>query len=199
MAEGDYEYEKMRCELLGLPPPETKPDPSEGESEGVGATGDVEEGAEGSGPATGEERLDRKEELEIDNEQIKHLSGGLDELNSILSVTQKKLNRFKVVCGSLTNLLKIKVGTSKGDEGTSSNNDSQVATDTEEDAGNQDTGGGQKETRKVVKSGQIRPQSDVSEMMDSQIDKLDSLIMKAETSQLSMSCQNKQMRQFLRK
>ncbi|GLG95815.1 Uncharacterized protein GBIM_02707 [Gryllus bimaculatus] len=140
MAEGDYEYEKMRCELLGLPPPETKPDPLEGESEGVGATGDVEEGAEGSGPATGEERLDRKEELEIDNEQMKHLSGGLDELNSILSVTQKKLNRFKIVCGSLTNLLKIKVGTAKGDEGTSSNNDSQVATDTEEDAGNQDTG-----------------------------------------------------------
>jgi hypothetical protein len=33
MSEGDYEYELMRSELLGLPPPEKKPPPPVSQSE----------------------------------------------------------------------------------------------------------------------------------------------------------------------
>lgn len=36
------------------------------------------------------------QEINLDGENIKQASGGLDELNNILAVTQKKLNNFKV-------------------------------------------------------------------------------------------------------
>lgn len=36
------------------------------------------------------------QEVENQNDDLKQVSGGLEELNNILSVTQKKLHRFKV-------------------------------------------------------------------------------------------------------
>jgi hypothetical protein len=36
------------------------------------------------------------QDIEVQDEQLGRVSGGLDELTSILSVTQKKINRFKV-------------------------------------------------------------------------------------------------------
>jgi hypothetical protein len=36
------------------------------------------------------------QEIQLEGEQMGRVSGGLDELNSILSITQKKINRFKV-------------------------------------------------------------------------------------------------------
>lgn len=36
------------------------------------------------------------QELSVNSEQLNNATGGLDQLNSILGVTQRKLNRFKV-------------------------------------------------------------------------------------------------------
>lgn len=38
-------------------------------------------------------------EVEVQGEQLQETSGKFDELNSILSVTQQRLNKFKVVGG----------------------------------------------------------------------------------------------------
>jgi hypothetical protein len=36
------------------------------------------------------------QDIQLEGEEMGRVSGGLDELNSILSITQKKINRFKV-------------------------------------------------------------------------------------------------------
>ena len=36
------------------------------------------------------------QEIDLQDEQIKNTSGKMDEINSILSVTQQKINTFKV-------------------------------------------------------------------------------------------------------
>jgi len=43
MSEGDYEYELMRSELLGLPPPEKKPPPPVSQNEDSAHSDDVED------------------------------------------------------------------------------------------------------------------------------------------------------------
>jgi len=43
MSEGDYEYELMRSELLGLPPPEKKPPPPVSQNEESAHSDDVED------------------------------------------------------------------------------------------------------------------------------------------------------------
>jgi hypothetical protein len=47
MSEGDYEYELMRSELLGLPPPEKNPPPSVNE-EDIHSSDNVNQGLEES-------------------------------------------------------------------------------------------------------------------------------------------------------
>ncbi|KAL0818449.1 hypothetical protein ABMA28_008910 [Loxostege sticticalis] len=42
-------------------------------------------------------------------EQMTEASGGLQELNTILTSTQTKINRLKGVCGSLTNFFRVKL------------------------------------------------------------------------------------------
>lgn len=41
------------------------------------------------------------QDVEVQHEQLKETHGKMDELNSILSVTQQRLNKFKVVGGTL--------------------------------------------------------------------------------------------------
>ncbi|XP_067015438.2 uncharacterized protein [Anabrus simplex] len=125
MSEADYEYEVMRCELLGLPPPERQPLPPKSSKDEEGEDFHVDE-----------ESIEADQQVEVESEQLKNTSGRLDELNSILNVTQKKLNRFKAVCGSLTNLLKIRVPSSGKDTASSSNLSSRasIASNTEGEA-----------------------------------------------------------------
>lgn len=130
----------------------------------------------------------------------------MDEITNILSITQMRLNKFKVrlstleatmfsnnfdrfplnwiyfqkVCGSLTNLLKI-----KGGDGTE-------PSDTDEGEVNAETS-----QPSNVAAGQPA-QQDMQQKMSSGFDKLDSLLTKTENAQASMAHQNKQMKSFLK-
>lgn len=89
--------------------------------------------------------------------------------------------RFQKVCGSLTNLLKIKGG------------DGQECSETEQMSGEQATatgsgGGG---------GGSTIDNQDMQQQMSSGIDKLDSLLTKTENAQYAMAHQSKQMKSFL--
>ncbi|XP_022189731.1 uncharacterized protein LOC111048174 [Nilaparvata lugens] len=195
MSEIDYEYECMRAELLGLP----KPDKEEFATK----RNDVEI-EEGTSRPTGVES-NPEEELGVQDEHIKNVAGGLNEISSILQTTQKKINRFKTVFGSVTSLLKTRVSA-----GESSSETSSVAgNDDKQDGGlqvmeGQPTSSGDASS---VQASENTPQLpikspksiDVAEMVGSHISTLDSMIYKADEINASMSHQNKQMRIFINK
>ncbi|KAJ9589549.1 hypothetical protein L9F63_017237, partial [Diploptera punctata] len=138
-------------------------------------------------------------DIEIQDEQLGRVSGGLDELSSILTVTQKKINRFKTVCGSFTNLLKLKVGAGKND-GTSSDCSS-VASEGREEL----NGAGDREAIKTTSARNLELEGkltskdlDLEGKLTRGIDKLDSILMKAEQAEISISSQNKEMKSFLK-
>jgi len=192
MSEGDYEYELMRSELLGLPPPEKKPPPPVSQNEDSAHSDDAED-----------YDVRRNEEIQLEGEQMGRVSGGLDELNSILSITQKKINRFKTVCGSFTSLLKLRMGAKT--DGTASDTSSQAseadcALSSEEVCKNAESDGDATESKPLVASKKVTQQTlDLEGKLGSQIDKLDAMLMKAEQAEMSMSKQNKEMRIFLNK
>ncbi|XP_037039044.1 uncharacterized protein LOC119076414 [Bradysia coprophila] len=181
MAEGTYEYECNRAELLGIDPPNRA---------------DFEAALK-----VQQEEMEKElaNEVETTEEQLNNTSGKFDELNSILSVTQQRLNKFKTACGSLTNLLKIR-GNQKTDmpdslHPTTSNDESESA-----NSGDQST-----HTDAPLDSSEtMQPQSSkgnansMQQKMSCQFDKLDAMINKAENAQYSMSHQNKQMKSFLK-
>lgn len=180
MAEGTYEYECNRAELLGIDPPNRA---------------DFEAALKVQQEETEKELAN---EVEANEEQINNTSGKFDELNNILSVTQQRLNKFKTACGSLTNLLKI-----RGNQKTEMPDSLQPTTSNEEgdssNSGNQST-----HTDTLDSSEAIQPQSSkgnassMQQKMSCQFDKLDAMINKAENAQYSMSHQNKQMKGFLK-
>ncbi|XP_049793635.1 uncharacterized protein LOC126203382 isoform X1 [Schistocerca nitens] len=194
MSADEYEYQRMRAELLGLPPPERKPDPP--------AQGTAEGADEEANPGLDEQVLG------VEDEQMKNITGGLDELNSILTVTQKKLNKFKVVCGSLTNLLKIRIGKEDGSSSACSTDCSRSlgsGAEAERKQDEQQDAEAEKEQSPVVNSPEKEEKSvtsqralNIADKITSQTDRLDAMIMKAEQAEMSMSHQNKQMRSFLR-
>ncbi|XP_023725015.1 uncharacterized protein LOC111874068 isoform X1 [Cryptotermes secundus] len=190
MSEYDYEYELMRSELLGLPLPEKKP--VQPVNEDNVHSSDVEDHG-----------IEENEDIQVEGEQMGRVSGGLDELNSILSITQKKINRFKTVCGSFTNLLKLRMGAKS--DGASSDNSSLASEadcvlQSEEVHENSESGVDATESKALVASKKTAQRAlDLEGTLGSQIDKLDSMLMKAEQAELSMSKQNKEMRIFLNK
>ncbi|XP_059607588.1 uncharacterized protein LOC132255528 [Phlebotomus argentipes] len=181
MAEGTYEYECMRAELLGVDPPDR---------ETFEANRKAQLEAEQEAIAS-----EQAQELDFQDEQIKGGHGKMDELNSILSMTQQKINKFKTVCGSLTNLLKIRPGSAAGEAsgeatGETSQGDINDALDT------LDT---MRDNAAKTDTQEIRETSlNIQQKMTSQFGALDSLLNKAETAQLSMEQQNKEMKKFLR-
>ncbi|XP_024892391.1 uncharacterized protein LOC112467803 [Temnothorax curvispinosus] len=100
----DYQHACQRAELLGLPRPSE------------------EEWRQSQAAQIENRRCDDDDDDAVDavvedldhaDETAGRITGGLDELTTILSHTQKKLNRFKTVCGRMGTLLKVKV-TSRG-------------------------------------------------------------------------------------
>ncbi len=154
-------------------------------------------------------------------------SGKFDELNSILSVTQQRLNKFKVgvklswshkrlsenfifsfqpqtACGSLTNLLKI-----RGNQKTDMPDSLEPTTSNESDGTNSDNAVNQSNNIDTSPINNLETMnSDVKEIkastsnmqqkMACQFDKLDAMINKAENAQYSMAHQSKQMKGFLK-
>lgn len=112
-------------------------------------------------------------------------------------------------CGSITNLLKIKVGSITGDKNGDQPEDGAPAeTGASAEIGSTESGdvaSGENETTKS--SGNSPPltngsengqrKSDLSRALDNHVDKLDSMLEKAENAHYSMAHQNKQMKKFL--
>ncbi|EFN64398.1 hypothetical protein EAG_00828 [Camponotus floridanus] len=191
----DYQHACERAELLGLSMP------SEEEWRQAQAAKNENRGDDDDDGAL--------QDLDYADEKAGRIGGGLDELNSILSTTQKKLNRFKTVCGSLGTLLKVKVGSRSG---TPHHKPEEPTPDDSQEAGSQKELGPAADEVMMVEtsddtadvandpanSGVQPKQIDLSQKMGSHLDKLDSLIMKAENAQYSMQHQTKQMRKFLK-
>ena len=143
--------------------------------------------------------------LDTSDEAAQRISGGLDELNTILNVTQKKINRFKTVCGSLGTLLKVRVGSRNHtpDHKSTERNHNKTKEIQDEAPMNDETMtvelSDDKSSMENTKPDTVKPKViDITEKMGSHLDKLDSLINKAENAQYSMQHQTKQMKKFLK-
>nr|XP_033339675.1 uncharacterized protein LOC117228101 [Megalopta genalis] len=186
-----YLHACERAELLGLPIPneEEWKESQKTEDENHANDGDDDK---------------MIQNLDTSVEAAQRISGGLDELNSILNATQKKINRFKTVCGSLGSFIKVKVifkdnfpehkitGPSHNEteiNNKTETNDEQLTVDLSDDK--QTVGNIESEPTPLKKI-------DLNEKMGSHLDKLDSLITKAENAQYSMQHQTKQMKEFLK-
>ncbi|KZC12740.1 Dolichyl pyrophosphate Man9GlcNAc2 alpha-1,3-glucosyltransferase [Dufourea novaeangliae] len=131
--------------------------------------------------------------LDTSNEAAQRVSGGLDELNSILNATQKKINRFKTVCGSLGTLLKVKVGSKNNtpDRKTTEGNRNEpkdIINETEinEEQLTVDLSKDEKTIENIKSNSTTQKQIDINEKMGSHLDKLDCLITKAENAQYTL-------------
>ncbi|CAO1383220.1 unnamed protein product [Diamesa hyperborea] len=180
--EGTYEYELERAELLGVQPPDR-------------------EKWEIQNKARKEAELENEteeiaQELEAEGEKIKSSGGKMDELHNILSITQMRINKFKNVCGSLSNLLKIRSDSPSRDEASTSANG-------EAKRGSINDALDDLETMKNVEAQsdlQFAKNAaiDINHQVSKNFDALDSLINKAETAELSLQRQNKQMKSYLK-
>lgn len=85
--EGTYEYELERAELLGIDPPDR-------------ATWEEQNKARKEAEVE-QEQTEVANEMEGEDEQMKRTHGKMDELSSILSATQVKINKFKVTLISI--------------------------------------------------------------------------------------------------
>ncbi|KYM97924.1 PREDICTED: uncharacterized protein LOC108777966 [Cyphomyrmex costatus] len=190
----DYQHACERAELLGLPKP-SEEEWRQSQAANENRRCDDDDGA--------------LQDLDYVDEAAGRIGGGLDELNSILSTTQKKLNRFKTVCGSLGTLLKVKVN-SRG--GTPRHKPEEPNPDAGKQENQQEKPESMVDEVMTVETSNVTitdiadqpansgaQQLDLSLKMRSHLDKLDSLVTKAENAQYSMQHQTKQMKQILKK
>ncbi|XP_015121158.1 uncharacterized protein LOC107043950 [Diachasma alloeum] len=176
----EYLYAVQRAELLGQTPP------SQEEWEASNVKVEIKEDDVDNTVA---------QDLNEADESAARIGGGLDELNNILSATQRKINRFKTVCGSLGTLLKVRVASRD-------NTPAEIATDdSQDDFQNFQHGTLTVETSNVnVESSPVSHKKiDINEKMTSHLDKLDSMITKAERAQGSMQYQTKMMKKIISK
>ncbi|XP_012526028.1 uncharacterized protein LOC105830891 [Monomorium pharaonis] len=189
----DYQHACERAELLGLPRP------SEEEWR--------QSQSENRHPDDGDDDSALKD-LDYADEKAGHIGGGLDELNTILTSTQKKLNRFKTVCGSLGTLLKGKVSSRGGtprhkpeepNPDAEQENQEKLESTVDEVMTVETSSDDVVAADQPADSGVQPKQIDLGQKMGSHLNKLDSLITKAENAQYSMQHQTKQMKKFLKK
>ncbi|XP_026494500.1 uncharacterized protein LOC113399568 isoform X1 [Vanessa tameamea] len=95
MALKAYEDACMRAELFGQPKPEREDFLSKHKHLDVVEFEEVD--------------IKTTENTAMLNDDLNYASGGLAELNTILTSTQTKLNRLKGVCGTVTNFFRIKL------------------------------------------------------------------------------------------
>lgn len=183
MAEGTYEYEVERAELLGVTPPDR-------------ASWEAAQ-AERRQQEQVDYEIAQDAEIASQQEQLQNTGGKVDELNSILNITQKKINKFKTVCGSLTSLIKIRPGSAGGStadlngDGEPEKNDINTAIEALEDMQ-------QAEADSTVTAAK-KSMHEVGRKLSSHFDALDSLLMKTERAEASMRHQNQQMKKHLDK
>lgn len=128
--------------------------------------------------------------LEQQEESMKNSGGKLDELNSILSSTQSKINRFKNSArGSLSNIF------SRGSMDSDSRRESVASGSAAEPV---ETLPNLDDINNTTRNANEASQ-EISKKMTSHLDKLDSLISKAERAEMSMQSQNSDMRRMINK
>lgn len=130
----------------------------------------------------------------MNDEEITNTHGKVDELNTILSNTQQKINKLKCACGSLTSYFKFR------SLGSTSNSSSPAHKPSEGNSINDAL-----ETLDEMKT--VENQTDVQfakkttidirNKVSSQLGKLDSLLSKTENAQISLQNQNKDMKKML--
>ncbi|XP_034671386.1 uncharacterized protein LOC117903458 [Drosophila subobscura] len=127
--------------------------------------------------------------LEQQDESLGNVGGKLGELNSILSSTQQRLNRFKeTACGSLTNIF---ARPNSGSVDLSAAAGGPTVATQEERAPVQDQPRPPPTAAEVSAAKAAKQQR-----MDSQLDKLDALINKADNAHIAMGEQTQQMRRL---
>ncbi|KAJ1523998.1 hypothetical protein ONE63_010542 [Megalurothrips usitatus] len=94
MSEGDYAHECMRAELLGLPKPDKDSIPSR-------PLASEEDEFESAMAEADQSKVAAEEAADLQDEQMRGMRGGLDEVHNILSITQKKLNNLKCGIGNV--------------------------------------------------------------------------------------------------
>ncbi|XP_017883350.1 uncharacterized protein LOC108626916 [Ceratina calcarata] len=187
-----YVHACERAELLGLPIPTEEEWKETQRIEAENRVNDDEDDAV-------------LQNVDLADESAQRIGGGLDEINSILTVTQKKLNRFKTVCGSLSTLLKVRVGSknSTPDHKPIEQNHNETKDVDPDTSANEESLAveliSDKEQVVSTESSSTTPKKiDLNEKMGSHINKLDALIAKAENAQYSMQHQTKQMKKFMK-
>ncbi|XP_017138682.1 uncharacterized protein LOC108153299 [Drosophila miranda] len=129
--------------------------------------------------------------LEQQGEALRDVGGKLGELNSILSSTQQRLNRFKqTACGSLTNIF---ARPSSGSVDLSA-----AAAEAAEGAASQEERAPvQEQPRHPPTAAEVSAAKAAKQQrIDSDLDKLDALINKADNAHIAMGEQTKQMRRL---
>ncbi|KYM92578.1 hypothetical protein ALC53_01034 [Atta colombica] len=193
----DYQHACERAELLGLP----KPSEEEWRQS---------QAAQSENPRCNVDDDDAAlQDLDYVDDAAGRIGGGLDELNNILSTTQKKLNRFKTVCGSLGTLLKVKVNSRGGTprhkpeepnpEAGKQENQEKLEATVDEMITVETSDVTITDTANQPANSSVQKQIDLNQKMGSHLNKLDSLITKAENAQYSMQHQTKQMKKILKK
>ncbi|XP_014243484.1 uncharacterized protein LOC106663290 [Cimex lectularius] len=160
MTASDYEYECMRAELLGL----KKPDKT------IFAENDVD--------------VSSVETLAIEGEQLGHINGGLDELNSVIGSTKKKLTRFQSLTGRLGRLIKK----------SSDNKSSPTPKNAEHNSPSKSGSPNQRSAESGNSCSSFK-----AEEVERQVDRLDQLLMKAEHAELSLGYNNKLIKKITNK
>ncbi|XP_028148805.1 uncharacterized protein LOC114342212 [Diabrotica virgifera virgifera] len=191
MAEGSYEYECMRAELLGI----EKPDYDQFMKKAMEqAKKEIEEE---------EVDIEHLKEVDLEKEGINRMTGRLDELNNILKKTQSKINRMKASCGSVAGLIKTKIGSFSAQssfdaEHTDPNEPScSKATRTEGSGSSSPEEITTPENPQSSENGTSVRKSEIQKALDKDLSALDAMIEKAENAQYAMNHQNKQMKRFI--
>lgn len=211
--EGTYEYECMRAELLGLPRPSRQEfEESQKLKENVENEEQELEKMKVKKIISNQYQTNcnyiyiifamiHLQEIDLNDEQITDTQGKVDELNSILSNTQQKINKLKCACGSLTSYFKFR---SLGGSTSNSTNQSPAHQSQSVDGGNSindalDTLDEMKNVNEESKISFMKQSSiDVKNKVTSQLDKLDSLLRKSENAEIAMQKQNNDMKQMLK-
>ncbi|GJQ79911.1 hypothetical protein Trydic_g18355 [Trypoxylus dichotomus] len=188
MAEGTYEYECMRAELLGTEKPEYDEF--------------LKKQKENDSRQIEEEQVDVEnlKEAETQNEELQGVGGKLDELNNLLSLTQKKINNFKYRCNSVTSYMKSRLGNWSSSSSLDSSSIEAKKIEEEDDEGAlespQETETQSNKLKSIPPESQRR--SDLSKALDNHVDRLDAMLDKADNAHYSMQHQRKQMQSFLK-
>ncbi|XP_055383183.1 uncharacterized protein LOC129613225 [Condylostylus longicornis] len=183
--QNSYEYQCMRAELLGLEKPDKEAFDLEQQKLREQELRDVE----------------LAEALSVESESCEKTKGKLDELNTLLSRTQQKINTFTgSPVKTLTRMFsKQKIEADEPNDLPKKDNNIN-GNDVADNTGSLNLQSTQCATSSNIMNQECKTRSmEIDKKMSSHLDKLDELINKAEKADMSMAHQNKQMKKFINK